>query len=118
LRIVERESEESAREVLPRVRARGEVEEEDPVLRDAIEKTSSLPPKPNSLPPQLDRFVPLSDHITDNCRMDDIAAKSKKSFRYIQNTKVFPEDFNLYQHSACRLTENFLPFLQIFGKNV
>jgi hypothetical protein len=59
LRIVERESEESAREVLPRVRARGEVEEEDPVLRDAIEKTSSLPPKPNSLPPQLDRFIPL-----------------------------------------------------------
>jgi small subunit ribosomal protein S10e len=56
-RTVERESEESAREVLPR--ARGEEAEELPVARDAIEKTNNLPPKPSSPPPQLDRFIPL-----------------------------------------------------------
>jgi hypothetical protein len=45
---------------------------------------------------------------------DIVAGKNKKSFRNIQNTKVFPEDFDLKQHSACWLTENFLSFLQIF----
>jgi hypothetical protein len=62
---VERESEESVKEALPR--ARGEEEEEElPVARDVIEKTNNLPPKPSSPQPQLDRFVPLSDHIMDN----------------------------------------------------
>lgn len=68
---MERESEENVKEVL--LRARGEVEEEDPAVRDAIEKTSNLLPKPSSLLPQLDRFVPLSDHITDSFRIDDTA---------------------------------------------
>ena len=50
-------------EVLP-------VEDElnEAAVRDVIEKNNNPPPRPNSPPPQLDRFVPLSDHIKYNCR--------------------------------------------------
>jgi hypothetical protein len=44
--------------------------------------------------------------------------KVKKSFRNIQNTKVFPEDFDLEKHSAGRLTEYLLPFLQILRQDI
>jgi hypothetical protein len=93
----------------PKANADPEEEVVHLVVKGEREKNNNLLLRPNSPPQsQLDRFVPLSDSYQIGvCSM----SKIKKSIRNIQNTKVFPEDFDLKKHSPCWLTENFFPFL-------
>jgi hypothetical protein len=42
-------------------KANAEVEEEDLAVRGETEENNNLLLRPNNQPPQLDRFVPLSD---------------------------------------------------------
>jgi hypothetical protein len=88
-------------------KANAKVEEEDLAVRGETEENNNLLLRPNNQPPQLDRFVPLSDSY----EMGYCMLKNKKSFRNIQNTKVLPQDLNLKKHPSRGLTEDFLSFL-------